>query len=72
MTHDTCINECINELINYVGVYRPAPATPGLLNAIEELNILSFFPHGKKFPFLFFFIIQIYCISISLTPFILK
>ena len=34
------VNELINELINHEAVYRPAPATPGLLN-------IKYYPHHQ-------------------------
>ena len=35
---DESLNEWMNELINYEGVGRTAPATPGLLNIYLQTN----------------------------------
>ena len=36
--NDDLINQSINELVNYKGVYKTALATPGLLNVLKKSN----------------------------------
>ena len=35
------MNESVNELMNDGGVYRTAPATPGLLKRLEQIVLQS-------------------------------